>query len=170
MVYSPLQGRLAQRESAAFTRQRSLVRTQHRPLGKALQTAGNETSSILTLRTSCSNGAATHPRSGENRTCLLAQKWFNSSSTILERASRLSSKAGSIQIPRRDRRRSYGGASPCGTAALVASYSSALTTRRQSPTSRELPLMYAPPSTPIRSTVWLITHLTHDSGCTVGAL
>src|SRR5919112_1005084 len=32
MVYSPLQGRLAQRESAAFTRQRSLVRTQHRPL------------------------------------------------------------------------------------------------------------------------------------------
>jgi hypothetical protein len=31
MIYSPLQGRLAQRESAAFTRQRSLVRTQHRP-------------------------------------------------------------------------------------------------------------------------------------------
>jgi hypothetical protein len=31
MVYSPLRGRLAQRESAAFTRQRSLVRTQHRP-------------------------------------------------------------------------------------------------------------------------------------------
>src|SRR5215218_2457417 len=34
MVYSPLQGRLAQRESAAFTRQRSLVRTQHRPLSR----------------------------------------------------------------------------------------------------------------------------------------
>ena len=34
MIYSPLQGRLAQRESAAFTRQRSLVRTQHRPLSK----------------------------------------------------------------------------------------------------------------------------------------
>jgi hypothetical protein len=34
MVYSPLQGRLAQRESAAFTRQRSLVRAQHRPLKK----------------------------------------------------------------------------------------------------------------------------------------
>src|SRR5215212_11109116 len=34
MVYSSLQGRLAQRESAAFTRQRSLVRTQHRPLPK----------------------------------------------------------------------------------------------------------------------------------------
>src|SRR5215210_467788 len=36
MVYSPLQGRLAQRESAAFTRQRSLVQTQHRPLVKFL--------------------------------------------------------------------------------------------------------------------------------------
>src|SRR5215204_1582478 len=35
MVYSSLQGRLAQRESAAFTRQRSLVRTQHRPLVKS---------------------------------------------------------------------------------------------------------------------------------------
>ena len=42
MVYSPLQGRLAQRESAAFTRQRSLVRTQHRPLLKVLQMLGNE--------------------------------------------------------------------------------------------------------------------------------
>src|SRR5829696_1723207 len=36
MVYSPLQGRLAQRESAAFTRQRTLVRSQHRPLKKIL--------------------------------------------------------------------------------------------------------------------------------------
>ena len=34
MVYSSLHGRLAQRESAAFTRQRSLVRTQHRPLSR----------------------------------------------------------------------------------------------------------------------------------------
>jgi hypothetical protein len=34
MVYSRSFGRLAQWESAAFTRQRSLVRTQHRPLGK----------------------------------------------------------------------------------------------------------------------------------------
>src|SRR5215212_6997121 len=32
MVYSSLQGQSAQRESAAFTRQRTLVRTQHRPL------------------------------------------------------------------------------------------------------------------------------------------
>jgi hypothetical protein len=36
MVYSPLQGRLAQRESAAFTRQRTLVRSQHRPLQEML--------------------------------------------------------------------------------------------------------------------------------------
>src|SRR5215208_4036964 len=39
MVYSRPYGRLAQRESAAFTRQRSLVRTQHRPLVKVLQMA-----------------------------------------------------------------------------------------------------------------------------------
>ena len=35
MVYSRSYGRLAQRESAAFTRQRSLVRSQHRPLSKS---------------------------------------------------------------------------------------------------------------------------------------
>ena len=35
MVYSRAYGRLAQRESAAFTRQRSLVRSQHRPLVKS---------------------------------------------------------------------------------------------------------------------------------------
>jgi hypothetical protein len=36
MVYSSPLGRLAQRESAAFTRQRSLVRAQHRPLWKSI--------------------------------------------------------------------------------------------------------------------------------------
>src|SRR3990170_1447563 len=35
-IFSEPPGRLAQRESAAFTRQRSLVRTQHRPLSKPL--------------------------------------------------------------------------------------------------------------------------------------
>src|SRR5215212_6277513 len=34
MVYSRPDGRLAQRESAAFTRQRTLVRSQHRPLSR----------------------------------------------------------------------------------------------------------------------------------------
>ncbi len=40
MVYSRPYGRLAQRESAAFTRQRSLVRSQHRPLGKPFSLQG----------------------------------------------------------------------------------------------------------------------------------
>jgi hypothetical protein len=59
MVYSPLQGRLAQRESAAFTRQRSLVRTQHRPLPKFLQMAKKLKLPVLVLQTLCSNRAAT---------------------------------------------------------------------------------------------------------------
>jgi hypothetical protein len=41
MVYSPPQGRLAQRESAAFTRQRSLVRAQHRPPGNSCKRRKN---------------------------------------------------------------------------------------------------------------------------------
>src|SRR5215218_3296043 len=57
MVYSPLQGRLAQRESAAFTRQRSLVRTQHRPLEKVLQSAIFQKTLLLPKLLVCSNRA-----------------------------------------------------------------------------------------------------------------
>ncbi len=40
IVYSPQFGRLAQRESAAFTRQRSLVRSQYRPRPGSLVVVG----------------------------------------------------------------------------------------------------------------------------------
>jgi hypothetical protein len=62
MVYSSLQGRLAQWESAAFTRQRSLVRTQHRPPDKKLHlqekrvnTAGMPRIRRGVVQQSCSN-------------------------------------------------------------------------------------------------------------------
>ena len=45
-IFSP-HGRLAQRESAAFTRQRSLVRNQHRPPLNYLQIAGNYKPSVF---------------------------------------------------------------------------------------------------------------------------
>jgi hypothetical protein len=61
VVYSRSYGRLAQRESAAFTRQRSLVRTQHRPLQKVLFCSTFTLSDMKRLRTArilCSNHAA----------------------------------------------------------------------------------------------------------------
>ena len=49
MVYSRSYGRLAQRESAAFTRQRSLVRSQHRPLLFLLHLQDKRNASIEAL-------------------------------------------------------------------------------------------------------------------------
>jgi hypothetical protein len=51
---------------AAFTRQRSLVRSQHRPLPKVLQMAGKHKLSVLTSSALCSNHAATHQSSSLN--------------------------------------------------------------------------------------------------------